>query len=1511
MAGQQPQARQPLPSGATPRRRKWKRLLLLLLLLVALFPVLVIGLFQLYPVRSFFLDFVESAVNDHLLVGATLHIGDVSGTLWNSLVLKDVLVRTPSDTLLAVPEVVVTYNLEALLRRKVAITQLTLSQPRVYLRRKASDSLWNYQQLRFRSDTSQAAASMPWHFVIERFQIKGGSIEHIDAQRLREDLPRLVTDRMALDSLNLIVRLAGSFDGTLLSGFVQQLQFTERFSHLQVRRFRGTFHKLHDALEIFNTSLLTTHSAVQVSGRIEHWGSFQNMLPVPPTLRGQLLLDVDSLDPAELRLLFPTLPLGKLPLRMYIASDLENQHLAIRQFKVQFGNSQLQLRGKVVLNEGMQQLPITLSTVRAEVFAADLQRLIALDLPVPLRTIKRWEIKAARFEGTPRAGKIHFTAVADNSTLESSVYYDLRQSLPGYGGTIQFRHLNLQQLIGRAVPETRLTGYVEAHLRGQSLPTLEGSARIALAHSRIGAASIGKLIAAVHADQRRIVIDSLVLFHSRQQLPNVLVQGWLAKELEQPPFSIAAQLQQLQLRQLFPDLPFTISANFKAAGKGITPDTFIGQMQARVDQLDLEQQSFLPFSFHLESEKDTAGRHVRFTSSFATAELHGRFQWRSLLHAIMLHSTALAQYFLNASRIFADTTLFVHPELPDSLHCTFALQLENAAYLQPLLPGFALWFQATLRGELHQIAGQYSALELQSLQVENFAFSTARDTVQIFQLGGQLQQRLQVDSVSQQMAMHVELPYGLRIGGLDMLHGVATVQSTGEQVQLQGSALFGPDSLLLALKGHIVTDTGRIQGRLDSLYLHYRQLFWRQRSPVRFYGTPTTLVVEPLVVEGAFRDTLQVSGVWDFGRQANVVIQLANVPIAPYGQHFFPFDSTTFRSVVQGRIRQGAIVVQGDLQQPQIDVRWITDTLKVYGYALGILQGNLRYRYQNWGGEVAIHPLQEVPATRLQLFIQQLPMTMDFATWNIALDTLRPWYLTLSADDMPLQLLQPLLPFVAELSGIFQTQLQLSGYFPNRFDYRGEMRIASGQFVVPATNVSYRCRGHLLFRRDTVFIDSLAVFNEKEDLPDGYALAHGAIFLRGFALEGFDIQLHSTKLLVMNYATQAVSPNLYGTLIIRTRQPLRLFGSLNLPWLNGEVDVLKADLIFPEQQSVENFQQLYCYERIVYKDGKRLFLDRNCSDEVYRPQQSPTPQSETAPHLPALQPGFLERLHYYLVIRFITPVLVRMDFSPFEQLVAELEAPEPLYYMTNPLTGKPEFYGELIVQEGSTYRFYRIFSTRGKISFRTGLDNPELDLVAELRGKRFVGQEIETYRVVIFIEGTKKAPKLRFAYYINGEAQPGDPQEVQANSIFLILFGRTKDEFQQGSSDPQLMSVLSSGLSSGLSKFITTVLQSTGIVRSADIVFQQSDNLGSWDLAQAEIRLRGEIAPLGLLWQYGGEVGDISRATFEINFPLGSLTNVEALRGLVLQIRRSVIQAQSLLSQQREYEIKILYRYSW
>ena len=1469
-------------------------------MLLLLFPVGVIGLFQLPPVRSLVLRTIESSINRMLLPGATFHIGDVGGTLWNTLSLENVLLVVDGDTLAFIPRIRIDYNIEAALRRHLEISKLLIDQPKVYLYRRREKQWWNYQRL-VRPDTT-VSTTTPWSYRINQLEIRSGQLVHIDERRLHASAGRFLVDRFQLDSLALQAQLAGSTDGTTITVFLKQLAFVDRFSSFRLRNATGTVRKAGDALEIFNAMVQSAGSSVRLNIQTDSLQAF--IAGDQDALAARWSVEADSLRMEEFRLFLPQLPPGEGSVYLQAVGDLQNRRIAIRRFRLAAGSSFLQLRGAGTLATSLEQSHFTTAAASAVIFRTDLRRFFPVALPPMLRDLDSLRIRQLQFDGTPVRGTVEVQAIADAAPLQGQVQYDLAKHW--YCVRLQFQQLNLQQFSRRLFPSTRLTGTIEGCLQGTTLENSQATLALTLHRSTVESGQIGKLLLAARYRDQRLSLDSLVFYHDAALQRNLRVHGWVYVDTAAPRYDVALQMDQLALQQLLPSLPFRVTAQVRLAGQGATVDDFVGQLTAQVDRVDWKDRSFLPFTLQLLSDRSSAGRSVALRSDFATVRLDGTFRWAALVHSLVRHSTELATYFVQSVRLFADTTAKPERMFQDSVDCRFSLHLLNAAYLQPLLPDFALWFQGTLAGRVIQYPGQASILRIDSLQLVNFDLQTATDTIQIFSIAGSIQQRLFPEPERDRVHIVAYLPYGLRVDRLDIWQGSAVFHRRGDSVRIGGMVAFASDSMRLALAGTVVTGNARLQVQLDTASVRYRQLQWGATRPVWAYLTPAAITFEQVEFAGIYGDSIRVRGVWRFADWADLTLTVTNEAFHPMFQQILELDSTDLLSTLRGTVRRCEIVVQGALAEPSIHIEWTTDTLVFQGQRLGIFAGTLRYQYQVWQGEAV---LTDRAKPRLQLMLQQLPLQINFQDWRFAIDTTRPLYASVVAEHMPLAMLQPVLPFVADLTGSWQLQLQLSGYLPDRLVYRGEANIDRGQFLVPATNIRYRVEGRITFRKDTLFIRSLNVQNVPEDLSDGRAELRGFVFLPSFSLQQFDLQLHTAKLLVMSRATQAVNPALYGTLVLRTRTPLRLSGSLELPSLSGEIDVLKAVLFFPEQQDMENFQQPYCYERIVYRNGKRLRLDRNCPDELYQTVGDTT--AKPVAELPNLQPSFLDRLHYFLTIHFRTSVLVTMDFSPFEQLVAELEAPEPLYYMTNPLTGKPEFYGELIVRKGSTYKFYRIFSAEGRISFRTGIDNPELDLVAELRGRRFVDQEVQTYRVIIYIQGTKKAPKLRFAYYINGEEQTGDPQEVQANSIFLILFGKTKAEFQQGSSDPQLASIFSSGISSGLSKFITEVLQSTGIIRSADIVLRQSETFGDWDLTQAEIRLRGEIAPLGVLWQYGGEVGDISRATFEINFPLGSLTNVEALRGLVVQIRRSVVQTQSLLSQQREYEIKVLYRYSW
>jgi hypothetical protein len=102
-------------------------------------------------------------------------------------------------------------------------------------------------------------------------------------------------------------------------------------------------------------------------------------------------------------------------------------------------------------------------------------------------------------------------------------------------------------------------------------------------------------------------------------------------------------------------------------------------------------------------------------------------------------------------------------------------------------------------------------------------------------------------------------------------------------------------------------------------------------------------------------------------------------------------------------------------------------------------------------------------------------------------------------------------------------------------------------------------------------------------------------------------------------------------------------------------------------------------------------------------------------------------------IRFVGPFQVNMSFGVLETLkarIGQINPNQPLRYVQNIEEGK-KLYGNLRVEEGSTYSFYRTFNATGTLSFPTGdIKNPSLELQAILNSQR-VGNNstLELYTV--------------------------------------------------------------------------------------------------------------------------------------------------------------------------------------
>jgi hypothetical protein len=106
----------------------------------------------------------------------------------------------------------------------------------------------------------------------------------------------------------------------------------------------------------------------------------------------------------------------------------------------------------------------------------------------------------------------------------------------------------------------------------------------------------------------------------------------------------------------------------------------------------------------------------------------------------------------------------------------------------------------------------------------------------------------------------------------------------------------------------------------------------------------------------------------------------------------------------------------------------------------------------------------------------------------------------------------------------------------------------------------------------------------------------------------------------------------------------------------------------------------------------------------------------------------------------------------------------------------------------------------------------------------------------------------------------------------------------------------------------TNLLQSTGIIKSADIDFGK--NLGSNSLDKATIIFTGQF--FGGKWKAGGTVADLSTNNeISIEYPLSLLFNVPAFNNFVLQLSRSITTSAPTSRNQKDWEFKFKIGTSW
>ncbi|MDW7996808.1 MAG: hypothetical protein RMJ46_03900, partial [Bacteroidota bacterium] len=1121
------------------------------------------ALLQLPEVRARLLHHALDILNSKLqgqLSATDLRLRGLSGIELHQVVLQG----ASGDTIVTVPQLLITYEAIALTQRRIVVPTVVLNAPTITLIR-GRDSLWNIERVLPAQETPGEPPEISiW--------LRGVSIR---------DASIIVTDSLCLPGARGILE-QGHWHFHKVDFLGSAALFPrQRRSFLSIRsfRFRELFSgvsvdHLHGHLAMTPTHLRADELRLRMPGLGFHVTtelklddtarpSSPNTLPRFSQLYG--ILTVDSLVPAQLARWVPVFPVevpGTFAALVHFSGAA--QTLNIDHLQVHSEHLRLSARLRITAPWDTAHMRLE-GVVESGWIPTSLLSLIGPNLPTELDQLVFFRPRALHFAINPTLLEMHGQIQTGIGTLglrcqierwaSTTPTYSLRLSSPG---------LSLGKLLAEAPQPLTLAGLVEAEGQGIAVETASARVRLLLTDGHIGKLRLREARLVARLSQGFLQFDTASCRLANADSVEASLTGWVQMlPSAEPTYRLELALSQFPIGPLFQDttLPESLSLTAQIAGQGIHPDSIEGFVRARVLQVQYLTWTLLPFELALQLSRPlVSARFLQITSEPLTAQVTGNWRMSTLpgiLTALATASTswlAEQKHFLPAAPMAPESPL----PLTDSANIRFRIELRDLAWmshwaaLPPLQGALSLdgrllasvdtaFLQLDrLTGRLLALGNEPTRLHVGWLRGNNMGagFRLTNGYPELVTIHGDLAaSSLQW---SEQSLDSVALAWELTGEG-----GAVKLQlSFAELLHLQWAA-----DLRRYSEGYAVTT------RQLSVAHRTSQFVWETPNPFAAHFTSTGISLDTAILERRDREQLRIYGrlAWDSLHVLHA--ELLRAHLSDISQLVPQKYIRPELSQIKGWIDTLSITAAGPIGMPQLAFRI---SLRRLHYDTTLL-GNLLLSGTADGQRLSGTALLEEGPRHLQLHLYSLPMREE-------LYTLLPVSARIEARNINAALLGPLVPELRNLQGSLNIDASVDGYLPDNLQLSGSVQSQSLMFQLVQTGITYRASLQLHFREQALQIEHFVVQNLPEDLPSGIATLSGTIGLRKLRPWSFDLQFRSPQLLVLNYASARVNPLVYGPLIIATGlPPVQLLGTWEQPQLVGTLLIRTAQLTFPAE----------------------------------------------------------------------------------------------------------------------------------------------------------------------------------------------------------------------------------------------------------------------------------------------------------------------------------------------------------
>ncbi|MCX6155537.1 MAG: hypothetical protein NT007_15400 [Candidatus Kapabacteria bacterium] len=1467
---------------------------------------------------------IKDIVNNELI--AKIEYDSFNFSPWTGIQVYKFRMLTDGDTIFYVKKLHLDFEIMKLLNNEFVITTLEIDQPNVKILRSGIDSLWNVSHIAKPSNKPPSANSSKFHLNILKLKITGGRFILYDSTWKRVESKTIDFTHFGLNSINLDMSAYLKLEEPAFNVNINSLSACETFTNFNLSRFSASA-----ILDTSSVRLTSLNAIAENQEIIADLGLGAVNIFGDPTK-----IDWNKVEPyidlkapnfnAETINYFAALPFklyGTYSIETHIQGKFDD--LQSKLIKIKGENVNLDLSGKLLnlFDPKKFYLDFTLSHSKVTRNAI-------------IETLKDFGLNAIPDFGNARINKIRGFGFLDSMTtifdiettsadLNGFCAVGLHEKI-NYSSNISFEKFNLKNILNNPELNSDLNGNLEFKGSGTDLPRLFEDFNIKLQNSTFMqyAISSGQIKARLYLGSK-LCIDTIAFSlknnkssaeRSSEAYSKIGLSGnFDFPDLKLPKYSINIQFLESNLQNLL-DLkiaPQLFSANLNINGRGIDPDSLNTEVKADIRDLIFSDKSLLPFKIYTEIRKDAENqRSIRLLSGFVDMMIDGKFRPVKLVDNLISNSFIITNFIFDKIRQYNPETgigknfnsrMLNETDMSLVNDYKVNINVKDASIISSLVDKLSLDFKASTEMsffsdstknifKIEKLNIPYINLSSDSLRfianeinADCMIASVANDSIYV-------PNNIKIKLSSDSTIKFNDNTMSNNLIDIDMEHnqGKYNIKTNfNKMVNLSGSGKF----ILSDQAANFIVD--KLETNLFNKYI------WRNAEPIRVQFDNSGMDILSFKILKNQNESISASGRYNFaGIFDNIRINAANYQLAMLDS-ILSKQQLSLVGHLAGNIDMFEMKINGKLDNPVFSSNLFISNLTRNNYLLGSFFSDLKYSDSTVKGNVKL--IKKNSSERLFYSdINSLPLNLAFAdVKNRFVNKEAKIYI--EADKFPIETVSEFIPAISNVTGLAKATLNIGGILPDSINYYGNLDFSNGTFIVTNTGVKYKADGNIGISLNYIDIKNVNIKNYEDDSKNGSGQVSGWLTLRNFRPDSLMLEMNLNKFLLLNRRSQKTMPFLFGPFIVSSGQhPLRFWGTLQEPVLDGDVEIQYADLEMPETASQRSAKSKFNYEVM----GNNIKITPNTDSSQISGNKIFRAIIDTVTHhqTTAAEVNFADQINYELSIKIPGRLLLKMDLGIGSQILSEITVADktmPFIYIKNRNAKEPLIIGELVLQTGSTFKFFKTFATSGKISFPTGvISNPGLDLVASYTGQG------RNYNVKIFITGTKIRPIIKLTYSIDNEEASGDSNKITTDALFLLLTGKTKSEtfvsgtLEFGSNFGK--SVGESTLSTLTSILLTQILGQSGMIQSADIDYQGGS------LSNAKLKLSGTLGKY-VKWNYSGSMSELKNNEFSIDIPLSAIFGIK--QQIDIGFSGNLDQSSTPIIGQKDYEFKFKYGNSW